>query len=173
MASVHTFWWLREDELAFIEYLESFGRIVAYALPWKSSPNEVVGVPLREALLKDDLGGMMLALGLRPDLVPIDCHDFPGSGKKYNIVPSRSCVLHYSRGRLVGGKLTRSNLSAYWQTLADGAQPLIPKDVGFVSFGKAVFLWARKRTPHEKGFYRMSSAAKNAERDGHLALVDY
>ena len=96
--------------------------------------------------------------------------------ERFRVADMPSPVIGYQRGREISpGKLTPSNLYAYWEFPATTHSSMVAKPEEFVSWAKKVFQWVYKATPcwHEYKSYRVSKRVKESILDEGLEIVPY
>jgi len=169
--SVATFWWTLEDEAEFFSHLDSLGPVVAFTMPWKKTPQEVIAWDIRTLIAAEHPTRLMFGLRRMHDPIPTVSREFPRSGVLYNVDPSTGCLLMYDPVRFRDSKMERCNLAAYWDAFDIENQATTPKNAEFTVWGKKVFAWLRRRTKGKSGFYRISDQAVLAVEEQKLTLA--
>jgi len=181
MRAVVTFWWFPDEEAAFLDYLESTGHVVALPFQAVKDQHEVAPRPVAEVVAGSD--PQELFFGLEEHVrhaVIIRLEGFANGIKveipHFRVSDMKSCVIGYDRGRFIeGGKMTPSNLYAYWDYPDEKGTVLKHKPADFVMWAKKVLRWVYKATPewHEYKTYRVSKRVKAAIQEGKINIVPY
>ncbi len=170
--SVVTFWWMPEDEKAFLDYLGARHEIVAFTAPWKKRPEEVVPRDFGLLVAQADEAKLMFGCADHMRGKIVESHEFPGSGLRYNVTCESSCLLWFSRDlRHPVGKLSLRSIGVYWDRHDTSTRTVTPKPDDFQKWGRAVMRWIRERTPEKEGLYRTSALVKKAIADGSVEVI--
>ena len=161
--SLATFWWMPEDENAFLDHLEKRFEIVAFLDEWKERREDVVPLDFRSGIHNGV--GSALIFGRADHLVGdiISSHEFPVLGIRYSVMAEKACVFWYRGGqRRADGKLTLCTIGAYWDNFDEKSRTVTPKPPEFQKWGRSLLRWVRERTPEKEGYYRCSLFLKEA-----------
>jgi hypothetical protein len=175
MPTVVTYWQLPYDERDFLAFVESTGPVVAVPTHWAKGSEEFIPEPLSAFIQRHDPDQLLLGLEGHVQAA-VQAREIDGT-LVFGVPHMKSCVVSYGRGRLRGGKLAQSNLSAYSQYPSQDASQLLDKDQEFVTWAKKVLNWVRKATPERvecNGYpYRATKRVADAVREGKVEVVLY
>jgi hypothetical protein len=179
MASTVTFWWLPDEEETFLTFLETTGEVLASPFAGAQKKEELIARPVREYIT--DLHPhqcFFFSAEFSDELIiePCKCIEGDKTVERFRVVDMKSCVIGYDRGKDLGsGKLTASNLYAYWDYPNASGTSLIRKPERFTRWAKKVFSWVHKSTPewHMYKNYHVSKRVKEAILNGGLQIVPY
>jgi hypothetical protein len=155
-----TFWWLPEEESAFIQLLGGLGKPIAFHNRWFTERGQVAPQNLQEFIGVEEPSVLLFGFTEDQSGIQVEQQVFD-SVEHFAVTVSRSCVLMYTRGRIRDGKLTQSNLSVCFD-YADEQMHSVRKDENFNARAKRILAWVRKKTPHWHQYksYRVSARAK-------------
>lgn len=142
MAIAFTFWQMPEEELAFLDFLDSTGVIVAYPDHWVKTEAEALPTPVRAYLAAHNPSQVFLGLDSGQLDVVVE-PKIEGEEKFLSVGLIPSCLIAYSRPCFRSAyHLGKSNLAAYLETYKEGVKHAKPE--WFHSWAKQVFSWAKK-----------------------------
>lgn len=170
-----SFWWLPEEETAFVDHLEKQGTF-AIMLGCAAMADAFQPLPVRELLHAGDTSGLLIGPE-RFARAPV-VHFFAKAGSEglpsYCVSEMTSCLLRYRRARFrTPSELGAAMISAFWTRLNDAQNAVVQKDPEFRIWGTEVLAWIRKATPawHGTKRHRMSRRVKESIEAGKLTIV--
>lgn len=171
MAEVVTFWWHPEEEVEFIDFLETLGPTMAMPFDRASSKDDLSPRPIRESLNRVE----SLFVTRRQDALACVVRAFEIDGETFfRVSDMESCVIGYDRARFSSdGALSPGNLNFYRQYPNTTVTGFVEKSKDFVDWARKVLKWVRKSASERVLDLRGSKRIKTAVQEGSIKLAHY
>jgi hypothetical protein len=173
MAKVFTFWQMLEEEVEFIDFLETTGTVIAYPDHWVRTEAEVSPQSLRTYLTQHN--PLQVLLGLESGKADVVVGNrVQGEEQFFDVDLMSSCLVGYRRPRIRPvNQLGKSNLATYLD-FYKGDSPQRKPD-WFQDWVKQVFSWAKKRANrkcvHQEFAYPATPLVEKLVEEGQIEVV--